>query len=195
MSIKNKKEYINLICLGWIFINLIFLFISKGSINYFWPIDKESNLHDDYDFSEFISYIIIPLLFLIKNYDTKSKYYGIYIEIKRHPVFYTIYMIWFVSNLFLLINSNQISNLTNINIANLLNYNFIIFINENSLKYSNFIYDNYTFYSFLILTALPYLYYRNIFEKYEDIIMPYLAIVIALVFFEIILSQIVWFGL
>jgi Ca-activated chloride channel family protein len=38
-------------------------------------------------------------------------------------------------------------------------------------------------------------YETNIFQKYEDVLMPYLAILMGLLSTEIILSQIVWFGL
>jgi hypothetical protein len=73
-NLTNKEKMLVAVLVGLTIINLIFLITSKGNIKYFWFIDYRSSIYDDYDFTEFIIYGILPwLVFIVYKYLKKNK--------------------------------------------------------------------------------------------------------------------------
>ena len=73
---KNQKKFF-LIFIGWNLLNIIFFFNAsenKYRKDYFWPLDRNSNLKQDYGILELLVYVIVPsLIFYFYNYLNKPK--------------------------------------------------------------------------------------------------------------------------
>ncbi len=73
---ENQKKFFS-IFIGWALLNMIFFFNAsedKYRKEYFWPLDRNSNLKEDYGIMELLVYVIIPsLIFYFYNYLNKPK--------------------------------------------------------------------------------------------------------------------------
>lgn len=73
---ENQKKIFSLFC-GWTFLNFIFLLTAskiERRKEYFWPLDRNSNLKEDYGIMEFLVYVIVPaLIFYFYNHLNKTK--------------------------------------------------------------------------------------------------------------------------
>jgi len=76
-SLNQYQKKILSIFLGWTFLHLIFFFSATENENrkeYFWPLDRNSNLKEDYGVMELLVYLIVPsLIFYFYNYLNKPK--------------------------------------------------------------------------------------------------------------------------
>lgn len=117
-NLGKKEKLAVAVLVGWSFIHLIFLLISDGNKRVFWPFDDQPILDADYDITEFLVYVITPILvfatylFLMKsgetkevksNFEIKFNLRKLYNENRKFSVFL---LLWFLINLTCLLISN-----------------------------------------------------------------------------------------
>jgi hypothetical protein len=107
---KNKKLILALL-ISWTFIHLVFLIISNGDKKTFWPFDSQPILDSDYDITEFLVYVLTPILvlssnFFLNNVDFQNMKTSVIEFYKSNTKYSIFFVLWVLLNLISLLISN-----------------------------------------------------------------------------------------